>query len=152
VKLPAVLSPMWTTIVLLLFACRDRAYDATRSTGTTTLTAASRVDEGAAIQVLVAARCTRELRCGNVGPSKYFTTFDACGLEVAKYMRHELEAEPCPSGIERSALDTCVEKLRADACPDAGPPQISVMRRRPVPRSIEALGRLATCPTRELCL
>jgi hypothetical protein len=135
---------------IALTACRDRSYDA----GTTTLSAARPLDlDGeASVQRLIDARCTREITCGNVGPGKYFPTFDACALSAAKTTRDELEPENCPSGVDPTAVDRCVERLRAEACPDAGAtPQVSVVRRRPPPRSIEALGPLATCASRELC-
>jgi hypothetical protein len=152
--------------VLLAFACgavaltaacnRDRSRDGERpgvvserettppkanaddqdKSGTTTITGASWMENGAAIDRIVATRCAREVACSNVGADKHFGSPENCVREVRKNMADDLKVSECPGGIDGAALDKCLDMIRNESCTNP----------------IESLGRLATCRTGELCM
>ena len=104
--------------------------------GTTTLTGASWVANKAAIDLIVASRCAREVMCSNVGAAKQFTSSEVCAREVRTKLNDELKASECLSGLDRKELDECLDAVRNESCTNP----------------IEFLGRLAACRTSELCL
>jgi len=104
--------------------------------GTATLTGASWVANGAAIDRIVASRCAREVACSNIGPDKHFTASDVCVRHVRTKMLDELKASECPNGIDGKELDECLDAIRNESCTNP----------------IESLARLAACRTSDLCL
>jgi len=104
--------------------------------GTTTITGAAWMENGAAIDRIVASRCAREVSCSNVGPDKHFGSPEACSREIRKTMAEDLKVSECPGGIDSEKLDKCLDMIRSESCTNP----------------IESLGRLATCRTGELCM
>ncbi len=104
--------------------------------GTTTLTGASWVANGAAIDRIVASRCAREVSCSNIGPDKHFTNGEVCVREVREKTHEELKESACPNGIDGKELDECLDAIRSESCTNP----------------IEAVARLAACRTSDLCL
>jgi hypothetical protein len=104
--------------------------------GTTTITGASWMENGAAIDRIVATRCARDVACSNVGPDKHFGSPEVCVREVKKTMSDDLKVSECPGGIDGAALDKCLDAIRNESCTNP----------------IESLARLATCRTGELCM
>ena len=149
---------VWCSVAvfsILLGACnRDRGGERERSglfpfpatgtkdhneqdkSGTTSLTGASWVANGAAIDRIVASRCAREVACSNIGPDKHFTSGEVCVREVRTRMLDELKPSECPNGIDGKELDECLDAIRNESCTNP----------------IESLARLAACRTSDLCL
>ncbi|MET0341530.1 MAG: DUF6184 family natural product biosynthesis lipoprotein [Polyangiales bacterium] len=88
------------------------------------------------VETLSAARCQRELRCGNVGADKAHITLTACRASVATSWRRELNRYRCDGEIERDGLRTCLEDIQKVECA----------------KSFDTLRPIATCKLGSLCL
>lgn len=88
-----------------------------------------------AINKIVAARCDREMKCGNVGADKKFTDNSACVASVGKEFADDLNAEECPAGVDSKELDECLTEARNEDC--ANP--------------FDTIGRVAACRTSDIC-
>lgn len=106
--------------------------------GTTTVTGANVgvIQNQAAIQRIVEARCEREAACNNVGGDKRFADRNVCTSEIQKDMRDDLNAKDCTYGIDAKELNECLDSIKKESC---GNP-------------IETIGRLAACRTSDMCL
>lgn len=69
-----------------------------------------------AVESISEARCTRESRCDNVGPSKRYSSMEDCVTRVREDWREELDARACPGGISDEQLDECVNAVRSEEC------------------------------------
>lgn len=104
--------------------------------GETTLTGAAVVNNQAAMDRIVAARCDREATCNNIGTDKRFGSRDVCSREMMTKMHDDLKASDCPKGIDGKRLDDCLSSIRKESCNNP----------------LEALSRIAACNTSQLCL
>lgn len=103
------------------------------------MTPASRpatVDNERGIFALVAERCDREARCGNVGPREDYTSRDDCMKRIGRATRDDLNPNECPGGIEQRELDDCLAQVRSEDCGHV----------------FDKLDRLVECRDAELCL
>jgi hypothetical protein len=112
--------------------------DQDRGPGTTTLTGANVgvVENQAAIDRIVGARCERETSCNNVGPNKTHVNAQACTQKLKFDMREDLNAKDCPRGIDQKELNECLDDIRKEACNNP----------------IDSISRMAACRTSDLCL
>jgi len=93
------------------------------------------VEISMALDKIVGARCDREMKCGNVGGDKKFSTRDACMSEVKKEFSDDINAEECPAGVDGKELSECLTEARNEDC--ANP--------------FDTIGRVAACRTSDLC-
>jgi len=120
--------------VLALIAC-NKDKDRT-STTTTTGAYVGRVQNGTAIERIVAARCEREASCKNVGHDKRFETQQTCVAKVRGDMREDLSTKDCPGGVDTKELDECLTAIRKEDCNNP----------------IDMIERLTQCRTSDMCL
>jgi hypothetical protein len=86
---------------------------------------------------VLAARCARELDCGNLGYERTWPSYDACARDVAAVMRGALGGSRCTNGVDPLALEDCLAATRKQACA----------------QPLSANGRIvAGCDARSLCL
>jgi hypothetical protein len=104
--------------------------------GKTTITGANVVNNQAAIDKIVGARCTREATCKNVGAGKKHADPQACTQKIKMEMREDLNTKECPHGIDQKELDECLEAIQKEDCNNP----------------IDKISRLAACRTSDLCL
>ena len=84
---------------------------------------------------VLALRCDRENKCGNIGNARKYGTRDECIAKLeASYS--DLRPEECPSGIDRAKLDTCLDSIRSEDCNSP----------------LDSLQRLAACRSGALCM
>jgi len=103
---------------------------------TTVTGAVAPVSNDGAILRLVAARCSREQACKNIGSDKHFTSFDTCSAELRGRMVNELSSTDCPRGIDAKGLESCMESIRTEDCNNP----------------VDTITRFASCRTSALCL
>lgn len=104
-------------------------------TGTTTVTGANVVSSQSAIDRIVAARCSREAACNNIGADKDYTDRNACMQKLRTDMRDDLGAKECPAGIDQKELDECLTEINNNDCNNP----------------LDSIGRLAACRSSDLC-
>lgn len=93
------------------------------------------VEPGGAVDKILEARCDRELKCGNLGPSKQYADRDACNAAMRKSLADELNADECPAGIDIKELDECLHAARNEDCKNP----------------FDTIGRAAACRTSDIC-
>lgn len=113
-----------------------RSADEQDKSGTTKLTSAGYVNTAAAVDRLVAARCARELTCGNVGPDKGIVSTDVCVGDTRKDVQAGYGASECPGGMDAPKLDACLDAVRREPCD----------------RSVTPLSNLRECRLSEMCV
>src|SRR3990167_3906240 len=84
-----------------------------------------------ALDKIVAARCDREMRCGNVGADKKFSDHNACNSEVKKQFADGINSEDCPAGVDSKELEECLTDARKEDCNN----------------TFDTIGRVAACRT-----
>jgi hypothetical protein len=85
---------------------------------------------------IVAARCDREARCDNVGPSKTYADRNACTSKLSAETESDLNLKDCPRGVDRAKVDECLSKIHGQECNNP----------------IDALSRVSACRTGALCM
>ncbi len=101
-----------------------------------TATGGGPVDSTDAVARIVEARCARDANCGFVGGTdKKWSTTSACTNVITRDYSDDLTDAECPSGVDRRALEECVEASRNADCNDP----------------IDVIGRVAACRTSKLC-
>jgi hypothetical protein len=105
------------------------------SAPTTTSTAVSAPASEKAVERISAARCDREMRCGNVGAGKSYVSPEGCTTEVKGKTMNDLTTSACPRGIDEMQLDKCLADIKGERCENV----------------LDALSRLANCRTGALC-
>jgi hypothetical protein len=93
------------------------------------------VELGNAVDRIVGARCEREMRCGNVGADKKFSSQGSCVADVKKDFSDDINAEDCPAGVDSKELNECLTEARNEDC--ANP--------------FDTIGRVAACRTTDIC-
>jgi hypothetical protein len=94
------------------------------------------VAPAAAVQAIAQSRCSRELRCNNIGADHKYKTVAECTTKISADREQNLNVWDCPRGIDKKELDECLEAVMKEDC---GNP-------------LEALSRLAACRSSDLCL
>jgi hypothetical protein len=97
--------------LLAFLACRDDRATETKTTSAQLDT----VGNESAIERITTARCNRELACAELGHAPASGALQ-CAAEVRRAIQHSLSAAECPLGIDRAALDTCVNAIRDERC------------------------------------
>jgi hypothetical protein len=120
---------------------RERATGTTTEEGrpgTATVTGAhvTVVNNAAAVDRIVGARCAREMTCKNIGHDRKFADQAACTTKVKTDMKDDLNAKDCPYGVDQKELDECLDAIKKEDCNNP----------------IDVIGRLAACRTSDLCL
>ena len=116
----------------------DKSGSAADRSGTTTTTGANvnALSNNTAIERIVAARCSRETACNNIGSDKHFTSNETCTRELRTKVGDDLKGSECPRGIDAKELDECIESIRTESCNNP----------------VETISRLAACRTSDMCL
>jgi hypothetical protein len=134
---------------LLFFACGGGAED-TRATVAESPALAAHVERPAigggprdperrfssSIAKIAAARCDREMRCGNVGPNEKFATRAQCVSRISADRRGDINAEDCLLGVSQTGLLGCLQAIRDDDC---GNP-------------LDGIERIRACRSNNVCL
>jgi hypothetical protein len=82
------------------------------------------------------AKCDREMRCGNVGPTEKFPTRSDCVSKSEADSRGDLNADDCLLGVSQTGFLACLKAIREDDCGNA----------------LEAMARLDACRSDNVCL
>lgn len=93
-------------------------------------------DPRSARQVVVAARCQRELRCNTVGDGRRYTSLEACESDVQREWNVDLVALECPVRQLGQELPDCLASVHEEPCESP----------------FDTLARVSTCTARQLCL
>jgi len=88
------------------------------------------------IAKIAAARCDREMRCGNVGPNEKYPSRSECVAKVQADKRDDIKGDECTLGISSTGLNDCLKAIRDEDC---GNP-------------LDAVARLNACRTGNICL
>jgi hypothetical protein len=117
---------------------KSGAGDANEIAGTTTVTGAEfgTLSGELAVERITAARCARETACNNVGADKHFVDHDVCAREVRKRLASDLDPKQCTNGIDATAVDKCMDAIRAESCNNP----------------VDTLSRLAACRASDMCM
>jgi hypothetical protein len=93
-----------------------------------------------AAEIMAAARCDREQRCNNVGPSREYQNREHCMHVFRTDAANELtKDEDCARGIKSEDLSECSSQLRGRSCSTVG-------------GAFESLGSSMSCSSGELCM
>jgi hypothetical protein len=65
---------------------------------------------------LAEARCTREVRCNNVGADKRYSSLEDCLTRVWTEWQGDFDASECRAGVDAAALDRCLTEIRVLEC------------------------------------
>ena len=105
--------------------------------GVTTVTGAEvgSLSNGLAIERIVAARCSRETACNNVGADKRFTNYELCTSELRSKVE-ELGPRECLRGMDAGAIDNCLDAISSESCNSPS----------------DTLQRLAACRMSAMCI
>jgi hypothetical protein len=95
-----------------------------------------RATSSSAVANIAAARCDREIRCKNIGPKEKFHSRADCVADMQRDKRDDLNTDVCPGGVREKELNECILAIREEAC---GNP-------------LDAISRLSTCRTGNLCV
>lgn len=95
-----------------------------------------RATSSSAVANIAAARCDREVRCKNIGPKEKFHSRADCVADMQRDKRDDLNSDVCPGGVREKELSECILAIREEAC---GNP-------------LDAISRLSTCRTGNLCV
>jgi hypothetical protein len=103
--------------LVLLLACReDRRATETTTTGAGLDTVSNdTVANETAIERITTARCNREQACAELGHVAAGGAL-RCSAEVRNAIQNELSRAECPWGVDRAALDGCVNAIRDERC------------------------------------
>jgi hypothetical protein len=74
--------------------------------------------DDATIERVVAARCTHEQSCGNVGAGRRYGAPDVCAEHMRDSLRDDIDATTCSYGVDRLALDDCLTAIDSEGCAD----------------------------------
>jgi len=77
---------------------------------------APRTTPAAAAEQIAAARCDREARCNDVGPSKEFQNREHCLQVMRKDASDKLADDDCPNGIANRDLQGCLSDIGSENC------------------------------------
>jgi hypothetical protein len=88
------------------------------------------------IEHIAEATCDREQSCGTIGPGSYFASRDACMQSMRDKLGPKLSFSQCPDGLDRAAVDSCVESLRSTQCTQPG----------------DSITRSARCSESDMCM
>jgi hypothetical protein len=133
----------WCALCVGLVGCEESQYDYTpppRGQNASPLTAESDTrskvpERQSAVAEMTAARCDREVRCKNVGQGQKYASREACLVSVGQEWRSELSFFDCPGHIVESALEDCLDELRANDCQNP----------------LDSLERVLDCDSHEIC-
>ncbi len=70
----------------------------------------------AAIQQLVEARCQLAQRCGDIGADGDWASADECRQENLREYTEDLSAEECPGGVNATELRECIQAIGTQEC------------------------------------
>jgi hypothetical protein len=70
------------------------------------------------MNAVMAARCSREARCGTIGIGSRYEDDADCRVKVENGLSTELAGYDCPSGVHREKLDECLADIREYGCHD----------------------------------
>jgi len=86
-----------------------------------------RVASRDAAHQMAVARCSRETACGKIRGKFGYTAAhtDACVRAFAKRMESDFAVAACGPGIDRDALDECLDDMGATDCAKVGDPHIA---------------------------
>ncbi len=82
------------------------------------------------------ARCAREARCDNVGGDKKFSSMEDCVTRISTDWKDELSLRECPSGINETQLNECLNEVRQEDCSSP----------------FDTLERVAACTAGQICV
>jgi hypothetical protein len=85
---------------------------------------------------IAAARCDREMRCGNVGPNEKYPSREACVTKNEADKRGDINASECTLGVSQTGLLDCLRAIRDEDC---GNP-------------LDTVARLNACRSGNVCL
>jgi hypothetical protein len=88
-----------------------------------------------AMSKIAAARCERQVECGNIGPHGRFPTRVECIDHTQSYPRDGLSAHDCPL-VDRQGLNSCVQAIRHEDCGN----------------SADTIARVNACRSANLCV
>lgn len=75
-------------------------------------------DDQTSVERMVAARCTHEQSCGNVGVGQRYGAADVCVEHMRGSILDDLGATNCTYGIDHIALEDCLSAIDAEGCAD----------------------------------
>lgn len=90
----------------------------------------------AAVQSIVASRCSREARCNNIGTDHKYKSLAECKAKLGEERKDDLDLAECPRGIDKKELDECLAAIQKEDCNNP----------------LDKLSRLAACRSSDLCL
>jgi Family of unknown function (DUF6184) len=85
---------------------------------------------------IASARCDHEDKCEHVGTGRKFATRDVCQTQLRSDTMGDLNAQKCPRGLDKEAIDRCVAAINQESC--------SI--------SIDMLARVADCRSGAICM
>jgi hypothetical protein len=97
--------------------------------------AQNEVDRRVADQI-ASARCDHEEKCEHVGTGRKYATRDVCQTQLRSDTMGDLNAQKCPRGLDKDAVDRCVSAIRQESCS----------------LSIDMLARIADCRSGATCM
>jgi hypothetical protein len=107
-----------------------------RAPETAAVQAEARASEGgSAVESISEARCARESRCENIGPDKRYSSMEDCVSRVREDWREDLDARACPSGVNETQLNECLNAIRQEECSSP----------------FDTLERVAACTASQIC-
>jgi hypothetical protein len=94
--------------------------------GTTTTTGSTDVPRATAIERMASERCTRELSCGNIGPSRAWVDVDTCRGSVRDDTNASLKTSTSScGGVDYYDLAVCMNAIRNAQCTSGGLPRFA---------------------------
>jgi hypothetical protein len=90
---------------------------------------------GSATESIAESRCAREARCDNVGAEKKFSSMEDCIIRVRSDWKDELSSRECPSGVNETQLNECLNEIRQEECSSP----------------FDTLERVAACTAGQIC-
>lgn len=89
--------------------------------GTATVTTApvNNVPSERAVREITTERCNRQLSCDNVGQDRRWETLEACASDERRMTRDALVGAGCDTGVDATALGSCLAEIRNQRCEDA---------------------------------
>jgi hypothetical protein len=99
------------------------------------MTEAPPSEGGSATDSIAESRCARESRCDNIGAEKKFSSMEDCILRVRTDWKDELSSRECPSGIDETQLNECLNEIREEECSSP----------------FDTLERVAACTVDQIC-
>lgn len=78
-------------------------------------------ETASASEQLAEARCSREVRCNNVGAEKRYASLEDCLTRVWTEWQGDFDSRECPAGVDPTAFDRCLTEIRVLEC--SSPPE-----------------------------